>query len=131
MVIRGHSDQANLALLYRGDFEPSAELQSENAIPIPPGTTYTYFGSRFQDSREAGDLVPFANTFKRNLKDIVGVPIYDTFVLEELPGHPTFQKTLISEQDPNPNLLCVTTASCSFSKPLPPVNMMSCYLIVG
>jgi hypothetical protein len=61
--------------------------------------------------------------------------------------HSSFQKTLLydpSDLDPqshgnlyahtqtdNDNLLSVTVASCPFSRPMPPISMMSAYLVLG
>jgi hypothetical protein len=131
MIIRGHSDQANLALLFKGDSEPSRTLQRENSMVVPPDTPYPWYDSPMKDGRELKDRALVGNSFKRQAVGLGGDPFYDTWILEEVPGHPTFEKNLITKEDPNPDLICVTTASCPFSKPMPPINMMSSYLVLG
>tara|TARA_B100000575_G_scaffold216329_1_gene176984 strand:+ start:53 stop:274 length:222 start_codon:yes stop_codon:yes gene_type:complete len=58
-------------------------------------------------------------------------PLYDMYTLHEAPNADSFDKHLVTEAAGAQDLLVVTVASCPFSKPLPPVSMMSCYLAIG
>jgi len=132
MLVRGHSDMANLSLLYREGTTPSKALQEENAVDIPPGKPeYPIFGWTYQDPRAPENKHAQGNIFVRNIHDFTNQALYDMYTLEQAHEAESFDKSLVTEEDENQDLLSVTVASCPFSKPMAPTEMMSCYLIVG
>lgn len=132
MLVRGHSDLANLSLLYATGSEPPQEMQDENAVAtVPPNATYPYYGYPMSDPRPAGKREARGNTFVRKGYDFTQDAGYDMHTLHQAPNADSFDKHLVTEEDGARGLLVVTVASCPFSKPLPPVSMMSCYLAIG
>ena len=146
LLVRGHSDQANLSLLYREGQKPSEELNGEYAYPMrPDDPLYKFYGFPRPDQRLEGPWRPqMYNTFLRNGHDVDDEEVYDMFTLHVMPAEllvtvtaeegtaPRFDKTLISqERGTNEDMLSVTVASCPFSKPSPPVEIMTCYLMIG
>lgn len=132
MLVRGHSDMANLSLLYREGTEPSKALQEENAVDRPSGNPqYSIFGHKYSDPRAADNKHAQGNIFVRNVFDFTNEALYDMYTLEEAHEAESFDKSLVTQEDQNADLLSVTVASCPFSKPMAPTEMMSCYLIVG
>ena len=132
MLVRGHSDFANLSLLYKKDTEPSNALQMEGQIHIPmdPNRTYPYFGQKLKDPRPAERQTDKGGVFVRNGFDFTNEPQYDLFTLHQSLNMESFDKHLVAGKDDNTELLSVTVASSPFSKPMPPTNMMSCYLLL-
>lgn len=133
MLVRGHSDLANLSLLYAAGSEPPRELQDENAVEtVPSNKKYPYWGHYISDPRPVEKREERGNTFIRKGYDFtVEEPGYDMHTLHQAPGADSFDKHLVTEKDGIGDLLVVTVASSPFSKPLPPVSMMSCYLAIG
>lgn len=147
LLVRGHSDMANLSLLYREGQQPSDALNGENSHQVrPDDPPYKYYGqTQTTDPRPDGPgKATWYNTFLHNGLDFTNEPIYDMWTLHLMPADlfaaladqegkaPRFDKTLISqERGTNEDMLSVTVASCPFSKPMPPVEVMTCYLMIG
>lgn len=138
MLLRGHSDLANLSLLYALGSEPPKAVQDENAVAnIPEKAWYlnSNFGYDMQDPRIPSRRPARGNTFVLKGYDFTEgdppTPLYDMYTLHEAPNADSFDKHLVTEEAGAQDLLVVTVASCPFSKPLPPVSMMSCYLAIG
>lgn len=132
MLVRGHSDLANLSLLYAKGREPPRAVQDENAVAnASPNATYPNYGYAMTDPRAPTQREARGNTFLRKGHDFTLEPGYDMYTLHEAPDADDFDKHLVTEVAGAQDLLVVTVASCPFSKPLPPVSMMSCYLAIG
>lgn len=141
MLLRGHSDLANLSLLYAMGSEPPQAVQDENAVAnVPEKAWYlsSNFGYDMQDPRTPSRRPARGNTFVLKGYDFTPEepgkppePLYDMYTLHEAPNADSFDKHLVTEEAGAQDLLVVTVASCPFSKPLPPVAMMSCYLAIG
>jgi len=138
MLLRGHSDLANLSLLYAMGSEPPQALDDENAVENVPDKIWylsSNYGYDMQDPRTPSRRPARGNTFVRKGYDFSAgtnpPPLYDMYTLHEAPNADSFDKHLVTEAAGAQDLLVVTVASCPFSKPLPPVSMMSCYLAIG
>ena len=131
MMIRGHNDLANLSLLYKKGAEPSKALNDENSVDVPEGSMYSYFGWPQGDPRSGEHILRKGNVFLRNGQDFTETSVYDLWTLHQAPGAANFSKSLVTEIDESPDLLSVTVASCAFAKHMPPVNTMSCYVLIG
>lgn len=132
MLMRGHNDLANLSLLYAKGHEPPQAVQDENAVAnVPPNATYPNFGHAMEDPRPPVQREARGNTFMLKGHDFTTEPLYDMYTLHQAPDADSFDKHLVTEEDGAQDLLVVTVASCPFSKPMPPVSMMSCYLAIG
>lgn len=134
LLIRGHSDMANISLLYKTDTEPSEELQKEGQkegeVELNENAKYSYYGFEIPDPRKKEFRLK-GGTFARKSTDFTNEELYDMYTLQFAPNMENFDKNLITKDDQNEDLLSVTIASCPFSKPMPPVSMMSCYAILG
>ena len=153
LLVRGHSDFANLSLQYKKGTQPSEALQNERRVRLVAGeANYNLVemqGMSYRDPREPkdkqaeldakGDIVADAqgnpvlvgNVFVQNGLDFARTKLYDLFTLHEAPHSSSFDKTLIERPDENLNMLSVTVASCPFSKVIAPVQMMGAYLLIG
>lgn len=134
MLVRGHSDLANLSLLYAMGSEPPKAVQDENAVADVPANAWylkSNFGHDVQDPRNPLQREARGNTFMLRGHDFTTEPGYDMYTLHEAPNADSFDKHLVTEEAGAQDLIVVTVASCPFSKPLPPVSMMSCYLAIG
>ena len=130
LLMRGHSDMANLSLTYRRGTGPSDELQAENSVDSDAvGATWKYYGSNARDTRTP-DNIKRGNTFAFHLKDMVNKDVYDMHTLQ-LSSHnqESFIKTLSHASAPDDNLLAVTVSSCPFSKPFGVIQEMSTYVV--
>jgi len=132
MLMRGHNDLANLSLLYAKGHEPPAAVQDENAVAeVSADATYPNYGHPMKDPRPAVQREARGNTFMLKGHDFTSQPLYNMYTLHQAPDAENFDKHLVTEEDGAQELLVVTVASCPFSKPMPPVSMMSCYLAIG
>lgn len=132
MLMRGHSDLANLSLLYAKGHEPPAAVQNENAVAeVSADATYPNYGHPMKDPRPPVQREARGNTFMLKGHDFTMEPLYNMYTLHQAPDAENFDKHLVTEEDGAQELLVVTVASCPFSKPMPPVSMMSCYLAIG
>jgi len=131
MMIRGHNDLANLSLLYTEGAKPSKALNDENSVDVPEGSTYSYFGWPQGDPRSGDHVLKKGNTFLRDGQNFAQDTVYDLWTLHQAPDAENFSKSLVTMDDANFDLLSVTVASCAFAKPMPPVNTMSAYLVIG
>ena len=129
MLLRGHSDQANLSLLFSNGSQPSERLQKENAIEYDQALKWKVNGHSYSDQRKSDTIKP-ANSFVMDLVDFTMTPGYNLYTLQTASGSTAFDKTLISQEEPNMDLIAVTTSSCPFSKPMPPIQMMSAFLVI-
>lgn len=132
MIIRGHSDLANLSLVYPENVEPSEELQNENK-PADDAQILPWKW-QLEDNRAPEEITP-GNRFSLNGKAYVFAG-YDMWSLHVANQGKDFIKSLIKPtkpgQDPdNTELLAVTLSSCPFSKSLPPIQMMTSYAVIG
>jgi hypothetical protein len=128
LLVRGHSDLANLSLQLRENAQPPPALQLENRRDADMRREASYFGFRGYKLPDNG---PHTNVFVRNARDLTGQPLYDLFTLVQDTDWLAFEKTLISHETPNFNMLSVTLASCAFAKPSPPVNSMTCFAVIS
>ena len=130
LLMRGHSDMANLSLTYRRGTGPSDQLQAENSVDSDVvGANWKYYGSEARDTRTP-DNIKRGNSFVFHLKDMQNVEVYDMHTLQ-LSSHnqESFIKTLYRSSAPDNNLLAVTVSSCPFSKPFGVVQEMSTYVV--
>lgn len=141
MIIRGHSDQANLSLVYGNGSQPDALLQEENTpAPTVLLIPWKVDGKRVDDQRfETDSQSQKGNTFVLNMLDYNRELVYDMWTLEMVNQENDFVKNIIrlkdqrlqNGEDTTDNILAVTVASCIFSKPAVPHNTMSAYLVLG
>ena len=129
MLLRGHSDTANLSLLFSDGSQPSERLQKENAIEYDRDLTWKLNGFSYSDKRKPDTIKP-ANSFVMDLVDFTMEAGYNLYTLQTASGSKAFDKTLISQEEPTTDLIAVTISSCPFSKPMPPVQMMSAFLVI-
>ena len=129
MLIRGHSDMANLSLVFGNQDKPSYKLQAEDSVQRKDSETWNYMGHQVTDSRS-----PIAmhrgGTFVKNVETMHHKALYDMYTLEPSSGMGDFKKHLVTRDDPNESLLAVTLSSCPFSKQELPVCTMSAYLLL-
>jgi hypothetical protein len=131
MLIRGHSDLANLSLVYRNGSAPSKALQQEDSFPVPDGdVVYKLWGFPYEDERPREMIKPNA-TFVLGLVDFTSEYLYDMYTLTFLPNSGRVTKTLVKtgRNDPTQDdLKAVTSSTAVFPKLLPPMMLMTCYL---
>ena len=131
LLIRGHSDMANLSLVYRNNKAPSRALQAQDARPAPVGPiVWNLYGDTWPDQRPAETIPPHA-TFVLGLRDFQNNYHYDMYVLSFLPNTGSVTKTLIQDgrrDESQDDLRAVTSSTAVFSKLLPPFMTKSCFL---
>ena len=134
LLIRGHSDLANLSIMYANvSSGPSLRLQRENTEDKPPSQpiVWNVAGKKIVDQRSNPQDVPPGGTFVRNAKTALeNMPLYDMYTLVMSPNQRNFSKTLIHPKLPSEsrNLVAVTTSTANFSKINPPMMTMTSYL---
>jgi hypothetical protein len=134
LLIRGHSDLANLSIMYANvSSGPSYRLQAENAEANPPPQpiVWNVAGRKIADQRSNLQDIPRGGTFVRNAKTALeNEPLYDMYTLVMSPNQRNFSKTLIHPKLPSEsrNLVAVTTSTANFSKINPPMMTMTSYL---
>lgn len=133
MLIRGHSDLANLSLVYRNGSAPSEALQQESSSPVPDGDVmYNLWGHSYKDERPR-DMIKPNGTFVLGLIDFTMNYLYDMFTLTFLPNSGRVTKTLVKEGRDDPtqdDLKAVTSSTAVFPKLMPPMMLMTCYLYI-
>lgn len=133
LLIRGHSDMANLSLVYRDGYSPSPALQAQDASPVPPGPIlWNLYGFQYPDQRPRMTIRPHA-TFVLGLRDLQNDYSYDMYVLSFLPNTGSVTKTLIQEgrdDESQDDLKAVTSSTAVFSKLMPPFMTKSCFLYI-
>ena len=130
LLIRGHSDMANLSLVYPPGKQPSDELQLENAVGrLPRGQeVWNYYGKVMVDKRKEDKAYP-GGFFVRNLVGAHGnFSLYDMWTLQPSAAMSDFNKTLIKDGVEDDHPIGITVSSCPFSRPAVPAEMMSVYL---
>lgn len=156
LLIRGHSDVANLSLLFEdgkdalstapqppSERQPSERLQDEGCVLKPVADTYWWSNGKIMKppsspapSRQR--LLPGGTFVKGAMRILIpGTgPIYDMWTLIVLPGMPNFIKNLIvGPEDLNtvrkePKIVAVTISSCPMTKRYEPMQVMSAYLSI-
>lgn len=132
MLVRGHSDVANLSLLYKLGTGPSYALQFQNFVEVrQEDRVYPMFGKYIADPRDQVHQHPLGNVFVRNGQDFAREALYDMYTLHQAPNADNFNKNLVTEYNQNEYMHSVTVSSCPFSKSWPVMEMMSCYLVIG
>ena len=131
MLIRGHSDLANLSLVYRNGSAPSEALQQEDSSPVPDGdVVYKMWGFDYNDKRPR-DMIKPNGTFVLGLIGFTMGYLYDMYTLTFLPDSGQITKTLVQEGRNDPtqdDLKAVTSSTAVFSKLFPPMMLMTCFL---
>jgi hypothetical protein len=135
MIVRGHSDMANLSLLYKDGAEPSEDLnkegEQERSDREKEGDYFIYNGKIYTGKRDDDQKQRNWGHFIRKAQ-FIQVPkpndYYDMYTLVTGPNMKTFSKTLIKPEYKNTDMIAVTVSSCPFSKPNFAVQLMSCYL---
>tara|TARA_X000001036_G_scaffold57719_1_gene47450 strand:+ start:1336 stop:2910 length:1575 start_codon:yes stop_codon:yes gene_type:complete len=128
LLLRGHSDMANLSLVYAPGKQPSAELQAEQSVARLPREVWWYQGKPKVDKRGPDKAYP-GGTFVHKVSTAHGdYELYDMWTLQPSAGMGDFHKTLIKDGVGAEHPIGVTVSSCPFSRPTVPVEMMSAYL---
>jgi hypothetical protein len=131
LLIRGHSDMANLSLVYRNGKSPSNALQAQDSRSKPPGpVVWNLYGYQYPDKRPPWRIPPHA-TFVLGLRDFENKYHYDMYVLSFLPNTGGVTKTLIQDgrnDESQDDLKAVTSSTAVFSKLRPPFMTKSCFL---